>query len=81
MRSRWTLLAIPLLLGGLLAGCGDDDDEGASTDDTSEDGGGGGGEDTGSVNVLFAGEPDEATSLQEVIDEMINADADYENNT
>ncbi|HEX4902556.1 MAG TPA: ABC transporter substrate-binding protein [Acidimicrobiales bacterium] len=79
MRSRWTLLAIPLLLGGFLAGCGDDDDEGASTDDTTEDGGGGGGgEDTGSVNILFAGEPDEASSLQEVIDEMINADAEYE---
>jgi len=77
MRSRWTLLAMPLLLGVLLAGCGDDDDEGASTDDTSEDGGGGG-EDTGSVNLLFAGEPDEADSLQEVIDELINADAEYE---
>ena len=80
MKSRWMLLTIPLLLLGFLAGCGDDDDEGATTDDTSDDGGGGdgGGENTGSVNVLFAGEPDEATGLQEVVDDMINADADYD---
>ena len=79
MRSRWTLLAIPLLLLGFLAGCGDDDDEGATTDTTGEDGGeGGGGEDTGSVNVLFAGEQAEADDLNSVIDEMINGESEYE---
>lgn len=80
MRSKWTLVAIPLLLGGFLAGCGDDDDDTASGDgtETTEAGGGGGGENTGRVNVMFAGEPDEAAGLQEVVDELINADADYE---
>jgi alpha-glucoside transport system substrate-binding protein len=74
MRSRWTLLAIPLLLGAFLAGCGDDDEETPAGDGTPEEGGG----DTGSVNILFAGEPDEAAAIQDVIDEMINADAEYE---
>ena len=79
MRSRWTVLAIPFLLLGFLAGCGDDDDA-ATTDDTGEDGGGGGGggEDTGSVNVLFAGEQAEADSLNTVIDEMVNSESEYE---
>ena len=78
MKSRWMLIATPLLLLGLLAGCGDDDDGGSASDDTSEDGGSGGGDDTGNVNMLFAGEPAEAESMQVVIDDLINSDAEYE---
>lgn len=54
----------------LLAACGDDDDD----DDT----GGGAGEDTGSVNLMSAGEPEEVDAYQAIFDELINADADYE---
>jgi alpha-glucoside transport system substrate-binding protein len=71
MRFR-RLLALPLVVVLLAAAaCGDDDDDDAGGD------GGGGGEDTGSVNVLSAMEPEEAEALQEIIDELINADADY----
>ena len=82
MRNRWTLIAVPLLLVGLLAACGDDDDEAGTGDDDTTDtdngDGGGGGEDTGRVNLLFAGEPDEASGIQEVFDELINSDAEYQ---
>jgi alpha-glucoside transport system substrate-binding protein len=53
------------------AACGDDDDD---------DGGGGGGqlENTGSVALLSAGEPEETDAYQVIFDDLINADADYE---
>jgi alpha-glucoside transport system substrate-binding protein len=70
-------LMIPLFAFALVAAaCGDDDDEGG--DDT------GGGdateqlENTGSVALLSAGEPEETDAYQEIFDELINADADYE---
>ena len=75
MRMR-RLLAVPAVAILFLAACGDDDDdEGADTEETGE---GGGGEDTGTVNVLNAMEPEEAEVVQGVVDELITADADYE---
>ena len=70
MKSRWTWLAIPLLLMGVLAACGDDDSGGSAN-------GGGTGKNTGKVNLLFAGEPAEADAVQKIFDEKINAGADY----
>ncbi len=64
------LLLAVLMLG---AACGGDDDNGG--------GGGGGGEDeanTGTVTILNAMEPEEGEALQGIIDELINADAEYQ---
>jgi alpha-glucoside transport system substrate-binding protein len=60
------------------AACGGDDDDDTATggDDTEE--GGGAGENTGTVNLLSAGEPEEVEAYQEIFDELINADADFE---
>lgn len=59
----------------LLAACGDDDDDDAGAGgDTEEEGGG---EDTGTVNVLNAMEPEEAEAITGIIEEHF-ADADYE---
>jgi alpha-glucoside transport system substrate-binding protein len=66
---RSLVLASVLLL--VAAACAADEDDG---------GGDGGAEEsanTGSVTVFNAMEPEEADALQGVIDEMINADADY----
>ena len=65
-------LMIPFFALALVAAaCGDDDDD---------DGGGGGGqlENTGSVALLSAGEPEETDAYQVIFDDLINADADYE---
>ncbi len=67
--KRLRLLVVPLVLAGLLVACGDDD---------GGDGDASGGENTGKVTVLGAMEPEEAEALQAIIDENINADADYE---
>jgi alpha-glucoside transport system substrate-binding protein len=58
-------------MAGLLvvAGCASDDD-----DDDAE---GGGGEDTGTVNILSALEPEEADVLNAIIDELIEPEVDY----
>ena len=40
--------------------------------------GGGGGENTGSVELLSAGEPEETDAYQVIFDELITADADYD---
>jgi alpha-glucoside transport system substrate-binding protein len=81
MRLR-RFLAVLFALALLAAACGNDDDDGGdtaggdTTGDTGSDGGGAG-EDTGSVNVLSAVEPEEADALQEILDEQL-ADADYD---
>jgi alpha-glucoside transport system substrate-binding protein len=69
---RWFVVLIALTLVG--AACGDDDDDSASggTATTS-----GGAENTGSVNLLSAGEPEETDAYQQIFDDLINADADY----
>lgn len=63
---RWLVVLLALTL--FAAACGDDDD-----DDTSA----GGSDNTGSVNVLSAAEPEEADAYNAIFDELINADADY----
>jgi alpha-glucoside transport system substrate-binding protein len=72
-------LAAPFVVASLLlAACGgddDDDDAGGGGGDTSEDAGGG--ENTGSVNVINAMEPEEAEAIQPIIDEQYG-DADYD---
>src|SRR5919106_3884190 len=65
----WALMLVAVLIA---AACGGDDDDGGN-------GGGGGdeGANTGSVSVFSAMEPFEADALNAIIDEQINADADY----
>jgi alpha-glucoside transport system substrate-binding protein len=56
----------------VLTACGDDDDDGGT--------GGGGSEqleNTGTVNLMSAGEPEEVEAYQAIFDELINAGADY----
>lgn len=67
---RLRLLALTLVAVLIAAACGGDDDGG--------NGDGAGGEDTGSVSVFSAMEPFEADALNGVIDEQINADAEYD---
>lgn len=80
---RLRRLLIPLFAFALVAAaCGDDDDAGGDGGDggtTSEDTGGttGGGSDTGQVVLLTAMEPEEVSAVQDIFDEMINADVDY----
>src|ERR687891_984646 len=66
------LMALTLVLVLVGAACAADEDG---------DGGGGGGdggiENTGTVNVLSAGDPGEVEIYNGIIDELINADADY----
>ena len=77
---RMRRLLIPLLALTLTAAaCGDDDD------DAGGGGGDGGGEtpagqleNTGSVELLSAGEPEETDAYQEIFDELIGEDADYD---
>src|SRR3954468_24862927 len=76
---RLRRLAIPLLALVLVAGaCGGDDD------DSSSGGGGGGAGDasgqqdnTGTVNLMSAGEPEEVDAYQKIFDDMINSKTDY----
>ncbi|HET6664792.1 MAG TPA: ABC transporter substrate-binding protein, partial [Acidimicrobiales bacterium] len=71
---RWMA---PMFALALLAGaCGDDDED-------SGDGGDAGEEtnvedDTGSVNLLSAVEPEEGEAVQAIFDELINSETDYE---
>jgi alpha-glucoside transport system substrate-binding protein len=60
----------------VLTACGDDDDGGG---DATEGGGGAEGqlENTGSVNLMSAGEPEEVEAYQAIFDELINAEVDY----
>ncbi len=73
MRVRRLLIPF-IALALVAAGCGDDDDGGG---DAGGDGGGGG-SNTGKVTLLSAGEPEETDGYQDIFDELINADADYE---
>jgi alpha-glucoside transport system substrate-binding protein len=64
---------VPLMAFALVAAaCGDDDDEGGG----GGDGGGGGG--GGDLTLMSAGEPEETDAYQEIFDELINSEADYE---
>ncbi len=77
MRMR-RLLAVPAVAILFLAACGDDDDDGGGAGTTEGGGGAEQGENTGEINVLTAMEPEEAEVVQGIVDELINADADYE---
>ena len=74
MRLRTVM--VPLVVAVLALGaCGGDDD-----DDDDASGGGGGSEqqeNTGTVNLLSAVEPEEAEAVQAIFDEVINSEADY----
>ena len=68
-RSRMAALALAGLLA-LTAACGDDDDDDAGDDTGQDDGGdgdegGGAGENTGTVNLMSAGEPEEVEAYQD----------------
>jgi alpha-glucoside transport system substrate-binding protein len=70
-RSKYLVLVAILAL--VAAGCRED------TSDSNGDNGGGGGqlENTGSVNVLSAGDPGEVEIYNGIIDELINSQVDY----
>jgi alpha-glucoside transport system substrate-binding protein len=72
------LFALALVVGA----CGGDDDdngEAGDTDTTTEQEPGIElGEDTGTVNLMSAGEPNEVAAYQTIFDELINAETDYQ---
>ncbi len=72
--QRWKMLVLVAILALVAAACSSDDGGG---DETGATGGGATGvlEDTGTVNVLNAMEPEEASAVQEIVD--ANVDADY----
>jgi alpha-glucoside transport system substrate-binding protein len=68
----------PLIVVALVAGgCSDDDDGGGGDGDA--DGGNAVEqlEDTGTVNLMSAGEPNEVEAYQTIFDDMINSETDY----
>jgi alpha-glucoside transport system substrate-binding protein len=67
------LLAFVLAFALVAAACGGDDDDSAGGDNSS----GGGGKNTGKVNLMSAGEPEEVSAYQKIFDDLINKDADY----
>jgi alpha-glucoside transport system substrate-binding protein len=82
MRLRRFLVAL-VAITLVAAGCGDDDDE-ANTEDTggsTTEGTTGSTaeqeENTGNVNLLSAAEPEEAAAYQDIFDELINSEVDY----
>jgi alpha-glucoside transport system substrate-binding protein len=78
---RLRKLMIPLFVVALAAtACGGDDDDGDAADggDDTEQGGADLGEDTGTVNLMSAGQPNEVEAYQEIFDELINAETDYD---
>jgi alpha-glucoside transport system substrate-binding protein len=78
---RFRKLAAPFVVASLLlAACGGDDDDDAGGDDSTDSTDSEGAvellEDTGSVNVINAMEPEEADAIQPIIDEQYG-DAEY----
>jgi alpha-glucoside transport system substrate-binding protein len=73
MRYR-RLLAVPAVALLLAAACGDDDDDDDGAAEPSE----GQEENTGSVNLMSAGEPEEVDAYQEIFDDLINSETDYD---
>jgi len=73
MRYR-RLLAVPAVALLLAAACGgddDDDDGGAAPSEGQE-------ENTGTVNLMSAGEPEEVEAYQQIFDDLINSETDYD---
>jgi alpha-glucoside transport system substrate-binding protein len=79
MRLRHLL--VPVFAVALVASaCGGDDDDDAASDTTEQADSGGGaelGEDTGTVNLMSPGQPNEVEAYQVIFDELINAETDY----
>jgi alpha-glucoside transport system substrate-binding protein len=73
MNRRWMRLAVPIVVFLMIAAaCSKKDDEGsagASAGPTEEN--------TGNVNILAAVEPEEAEAIQQIADEQVNVNADY----
>jgi alpha-glucoside transport system substrate-binding protein len=76
MRMR-RLLAVPAVAVLFLAACGDDDDDGGGQAEETGDGGGEQAENTGEVNLMSAGEPEEVEAYQAIFDDLINSETDY----
>lgn len=78
------LMAVSAAIVIVAAACGNDDDGDtaaeAPPEEAEEEGDGeqAGGEDTGSVNVLNAMEPEEADAIQGIMDELIGSEVDYD---
>ncbi len=73
---RWLVVLMALTL--FAAACGDDDGGDDSSSAGSSTGAtGGANENTGNVNLLSAAEPEEAAAYQEIFDELINSEVDY----
>ena len=71
---RWL---IPLVVLALFAGaCGGDDDDDSSSGGTSTTASGQL-KNTGKVNLLSAGEPEETEAYQQIFDDLINSKVDY----
>jgi alpha-glucoside transport system substrate-binding protein len=77
MRFR-QLLVLPIVAALLLASCGDDDDDDGGSAAEGDGGGAEQQEDTGTVNLLSAGEPEEVAAYQTIFDDLINSETDYE---
>jgi alpha-glucoside transport system substrate-binding protein len=67
------LMALALVLVLIGAACAADEDG----DGDGDGGAGGAGENTGQVNVLSAGDPEEVAAYNAILDELINAEVDY----
>ena len=77
MRMR-RLLAVPAVAILFLAACGDDDDDGGGQAEGGDEGGSGQSENTGTVNLMSAGEPEEVEAYQAIFDDLINSETDYQ---
>jgi alpha-glucoside transport system substrate-binding protein len=73
MRYR-RLLAVPVVALMLAAACGGDDDDDSGANEASGDQK----ENTGTVNLMSAGEPEEVDAYQEIFDDLINSETDYD---
>src|SRR3954470_3745335 len=74
--SRWLtrVMAVVFAIGLVAAACGgDDDDSGGATATTTK----GQKANTGKVNLMSAGEPEETSAYQQIFDDMINSKVKY----
>ena len=72
---RYRKLAVVLCALALVAAaCGDDEDSSGG----GGDGGDGGGDLTGELTLMSAGEPEETDAYQQIFDDMINSEVDYD---
>jgi alpha-glucoside transport system substrate-binding protein len=72
---RWMVL--PLVVFMFAVACAADEDDGGDGDGGTDTGGVDQLEDTGTVNVLSAGDPGEVEVYNGIIDELINSEAEY----